>query len=71
MRDILPMRLQVGQHSPQQRRLERLPEAVRQPRYQTQLATLNMCRKVHAMHYRQQWVGRTMHHQCRHPQPVQ
>lgn len=70
MLNILPMRLQIGQHRPQQRRLERLLEAVRQPRYQTQLAALDMRRQMHAMHHRQQRVGRAMHHQGRHPQLV-
>ncbi len=71
MRDILPMCLQVGQHRPQQRRLERLLEAVRQPGYQTQLATPDMRGQMHTMHHRQQRVGRAMHHQGRHPQLVQ
>ena len=71
MRHILPMRLQVRQHRPQQRRLERLLKAVRQPRYQAQLAALDMRRQVHPMHHRQQRVGRAMHHQRRHAQLVE
>ncbi|MNM78705.1 hypothetical protein D3C81_906160 [compost metagenome] len=65
------MRLQIRQYGPQQRRLERLLKAVRQPRYQPQLAALNVRRQVHAVHDRQQRVGRAMHHQGRHPKLVQ
>jgi hypothetical protein len=65
------VRLQVRQHRPQQRRLERLLETMRQARNQAQLAALDMRRQVHAMHHRQQRIGRAVHHQGRHPQLVE
>lgn len=71
MRSILAMRLQIRQHRRQQRFLERLLKAMRQPRNQFQLTALNVRRQMHAVHHRQQRIGSAMHHQGRHAQLIE
>lgn len=65
------MCLQVRQHRAEQGLFESPLKAMCQAGNQHQRTSTHMCRDMHAMHHRQQRIGRAMHHQGGHAQATQ